>query len=74
MYKLDKIKTLFNCDICNHSLVDPISLPCGNNVCNEHLQTWRDLNEINSFTCGICEDKHVVPEKGFKVNKQIQEA
>jgi len=74
MYKLDKIKTLFNCDICNHSLVDPITLACGNNVCNEHLKTWFDLNDIESFTCGICQDKHGVPEKGFKVNKQIQEA
>jgi hypothetical protein len=74
MYKLDKIKNLFNCDICNHSLVDPISLPCGNNVCHEHLKTWFDLNDIESLTCGICQDKHGVPEKGFKVNKQIQEA
>jgi hypothetical protein len=71
MYRLNRIKTLFNCDICNHSLVDPISLPCGNNVCLNHLD---NLLPKMSFVCGKCQSNHIVPEEGFKVNKRIQEA
>ena len=37
MYKVDKIKNFFDCDLCHELLVDPISIPCGNNVCKIHL-------------------------------------
>ena len=72
MYKIDKIKGLFDCDICNNLLVDPISLPCGNNVCNQHLEHF--VLE-KSFVCESCNGKHHVPEEGhFIVNKQIKKA
>ena len=71
MYKLDKIKTLFNCDNCNHPIVDPITLPCGNNVCHKHLDK---LVPKMGFICERCQGNHIVPEEGFKVNKQIQKA
>ena len=72
MYKIDKIKGLFDCDICNNLLVDPISLPCGNNVCDHHLKL---LVLEKSLVCEICKGKHHVPEEGhFIVNKQIKKA
>ena len=72
MYKIDKIKGLFDCDICNNLLVDPISLPCGKNVCNQHLEHF--VLE-KSFVCESCNGKHHVPgEDHFIVNKQIKKA
>ena len=71
MYKLDKIKSLFDCDTCNSLLVDPITLPCGNNVCHKHLDK---LVPKAGFICERCHGNHTVPEEGFKVNKQIRKA
>jgi len=77
MYKIDMIKGLFDCDICKNLLVDPISLPCGNNVCKHHLEYFGKKKIVlgKSFVCEVCKDKHYVPEKGhFIVNKQIKKA
>ncbi len=77
MYKIDIIKGLFDCDICKNLLVDPISLPCGNNVCKHHLEYFGKKKIVlgKSFVCEVCKDKHYVPEKGhFIVNKQIKKA
>ena len=72
MYKIDKIKSLFDCDICDNLLVDLISLPYGSNVCNHHLEL---LVLEKSFNCKICNGKHHVPEEGhFIVTKQIKKA
>ena len=32
MYKVDKIKKLFDCDLCHQLLVEPITIPCGNKL------------------------------------------
>jgi hypothetical protein len=37
MYNVDKIKNFFDCDLCLQVLVDPITIPCGSNVCKSHL-------------------------------------
>ena len=78
MNKLDMIKDFFDCDICENLLIDPISLPCGKNVCNHHLQVvvYKIFYGIfcigKKFCFEICNDKHYVPEKGhFIVNKHI---
>jgi len=34
MFKIDKIKVSFDCDLCKKLLVDPIVLPCGNCICS----------------------------------------
>ena len=37
MFKIDKLKTLFNCDLCKDILVDPITFTCGNTMCKRHI-------------------------------------
>ncbi len=37
MFKIDKVKTLFDCSLCNQLLVDPVTIPCGNSICKKHL-------------------------------------
>ena len=75
MYKVDKIKNLFDCDLCNEILADPISFVCGNNVCKKHLdELLKNLpKETNSFKCEVCHDEHFVPTKGFAINKRMQQ-
>ena len=69
---MDQVKILFNCDICNELLVDPVTIPCGNTLCKVHLDEL--LTSDNVFKCILCHKKHNVPEDGFIVNKRIQNA
>jgi len=50
--------------------VDPIKLVCGNNVCKKHLDMPK---ETSSFKCGICHDEHLIPKRGFALNKRMQD-
>ena len=74
MYKVDKIKNVFDCDLCHKVLVDPITIPCGNNVCKSHLDKLlkKISKEKNIFQCEICKEEHFIPKSGFKVNKRLQ--
>ncbi len=74
MYKVDKIKNFFDCDLCHELLVDPISIPCGNNVCKSHLDKLlkKISKEKSFFQCEICKEEHFIPKKGFKVDKRLQ--
>ena len=74
MYKVDKIKNFFDCDLCHQVLVDPISFPCGNNVCKGHLDELLKISskEKSLFQCEICQEEHYIPKSGFKVNKMVQ--
>jgi hypothetical protein len=74
MYKVDKIKNLFDCDLCHQVLVDPISFPCGSNVCKDHLdKLLKNVSKDKSFfRCEICQEEHFIPNSGFKVDKRLQ--
>ncbi len=74
MYKVDKIKNVFDCDLCHQLLVEPITIPCGNNVCKSHLdKLLKNVSKERSwFRCEICQEEHFVPKSGFKVNKGLQ--
>jgi len=37
MLKVDRIKRLFDCDLCNKLLSDPVALPCGYTICQSHV-------------------------------------
>ena len=74
MYKVEKFKKFFDCDLCHQALVDPISFPCGNNVCKDHLDKL--LKNVSKekcfFQCEICQEEHFIPKSGFKVDKRLQ--
>jgi len=71
MFKIDKIKTLFDCSLCKRLLVEPITIPCGYSICKRHLDDQKKNGE-NKYKCELCNEDHIVPEKGFAVNKHIQ--
>ena len=74
MFKIDQVKNLFDCEQCNQLLIDPVTLPCGYSVCKSHLDGLlkKTPKEMNKFECQLCKEKHYIPEKGFFVNKRIQ--
>jgi len=78
MFKIDKVKTLFDCSLCNQLLVDPVTIPCGNSICKKHLPDEvlieRSNNSDKSFKCGICMIEHAVPKEGIVINRHIQNA
>ena len=54
MYKLDKIKSMFNCKLCSKLLVDPVTISCGQIVCRYHVPNLNvnfvDINIQNQMT------------------------
>ena len=76
MFKVDQLKRLFDCDLCNNLLIDPVTLPCGHTICRKHI---RELLEKRSkaeaaFVCDLCGNEHVVPANGFLLNKKFKTA
>jgi hypothetical protein len=69
MYKIEKIKNLFDCDKCNKLLIDPVPTICGFTVCKSHLDQF-----IDSFQCDLCHCEHTVPKDGFEVSGRLQDA
>jgi hypothetical protein len=78
MFKIDKVKTLFDCSLCNQLLVDPVTIPCGNSICKKHLPAevlvGGSNNSEKSFKCVICQVEHAVPKEGIIINRHIQNA
>ncbi len=74
MFKIDKVRMLFDCDLCTELLVDPVKLPCGYSVCKRHLD--EQFNETSTrdttFECKICQNEHSLPKEGFLVNKRLK--
>ena len=69
MYKVEKIRKLFDCDICNEMLVDPVTTLCGFTICKSHLDQYE-----GSFQCDLCNSEHTVPKNGFKIARRLQDA
>lgn len=57
---MEAIRELIACKYCEHRLVDPIVLPCGETVCAEHA-----LPQNTYFKCTLCQTVHEIPDKGF---------
>ena len=52
---------------CQLFLENPIILPCGSAICEEHLENCEE-----KYFCTICDKEHPVPEDGFPINKFAQ--
>lgn len=74
MFKIDKIKSIFNCDQCSDILVNPITIACGNSICMKHLDKLveKRSKKESEYKCEICHNNHSIPKEGFIVNKRIQ--
>jgi len=66
MFKFGKINALFNCEICQEILKEPIILPCGKTICKAHSE------EISKDKCILCNKTHKIPEDGFLINELVQ--
>jgi hypothetical protein len=67
MFQLEKINSLFNCELCQDLIVDPVVLPCGETVCKIHTE---DLSQMEK--CKFCMDNHKTPRNGFPSNKSLK--
>jgi hypothetical protein len=76
MFKVEKIKSSLDCDVCKKLLVDPMVMSCGKFFCKSHLTQLiinNKFNRKNTFICGICQEEHFIPKNGFKINDRLQE-
>jgi WD40 repeat protein len=53
-------------DRCKLILENPITLPCGNSICQHHLE---GISE--KFDCMFCNEEHQIPKNGFSINKSF---
>jgi hypothetical protein len=73
MYKIDKLKELFNCNICNQLLKNLIILPCNETICFNCLNELKPfLAESKVFKCSLCDKDHIEPDDGFAKDKKTQ--
>ena len=76
MYKIEKIKSSLDCDVCKKLLVNPMVMSCGKFFCKSHLEKLlinNKSNTKNTFICGICQEEHFIPRNGFVVNDRLQD-
>ena len=64
----ENISSAFICDFvgCKKYFKEPITLPCGDTVCKEHVNHLE-----TSFKCPICTKEFIILEEGFCVNRKI---
>ncbi len=62
--------TIFVCkyDGCNLIYENPVTLPCGSSLCQQHLDKFD-----TKFTCTFCFKEHQKPEDGFASSKAMIE-
>ena len=74
MFQVEKIKRALDCDLCNKVLVDPITIPCGNTICQLHVDELLEkrVKRKKTFFCELCKEEHVVPADGFALNKKMK--
>ena len=72
-YDQNQILNILNCSKCLKEFDEPRLLPCGNTVCNNCITILtRSRNPMAKyFECAMCLDEHVMPIKGFPINKSL---
>jgi hypothetical protein len=58
------------CNHCKKILSDPVVLPCGSTICNQHVKSLPSKSNI--FECTTCSIGHFVPDKGFAKNNRLR--
>lgn len=54
MPEIDKIKRVFDGELCNQLLVDLITIPCGSMICKKHIDLTRRPNQNSLFISELC--------------------
>ena len=73
MSKLQKISAvdIVTCNICKKYLKNPVLLPCGETICNQHVDLKKSENAENYsvYKCQICKENHYAYDEAFSSNK-----
>ena len=73
---MTKLKSNLTCSNCLIIFKDPIELPCGHNLCRQHLAE-KSVVKQNRINCGECKKDFEVKDNEFKSNilvkKQLDE-
>jgi hypothetical protein len=73
-----KITEIFKCNFCNRLLTHPVTLPCGDSVCLEHISKLLEdydngtVENYKFVLCKKCNDPIVVPKNGLKINTILE--
>lgn len=69
------LSTQILCSFCKNVYKDPVSLPCNQNICKEHVQEYLNKqSDKKSFNCVLCKKNHQLDSNGcFPLNKQIDD-
>ena len=57
---------MFKCKICSQILCNPVTLTCGETICQNHTE------EVIHAQCLFYPATHYMPDNGFQTNKFIQ--
>ena len=61
---------LLTCKACKKLFVDPLLLPCGENVCALCVtRNKKSANRSNIFSCNVCYKHHEIPDAGFSISQ-----
>ena len=58
------------CKTCEEILNKPVILPCGESICQHHVDEMKTTN--SEIKCDSCSESHAIPEKGFTSNKRLE--
>ena len=59
------------CKYCNKVYNEPITLPCGDSICKQHVHDLLAIDDTNTFLCPFCNERN--SNQNLRVNKTIQE-
>ena len=65
------LKLLMKCLYCSKIFKDPISLPCGDTICEEHLKETNILKQ-NQIKCSQCNTSFEIKDNDFKSNTLVK--
>jgi hypothetical protein len=63
---MERFQKSIRCRECQHVFDSPVILPCGESICEKHVQA-----ETCEYTCVACKQVHLIPPSGFTNNKAL---
>ena len=80
-FKTDRFDSFLNCEICHDVFDCPVTLPCGDTICYDHIIRYNKekisimntpfKNKPHAIACGLCLEKFAIGE--VETSKIIQE-
>jgi hypothetical protein len=71
MNAIVRLKSSLTCSYCSKIYKDQVELPCGDLVCQEHLNE-KNVIQTKKIKCSTCKQEFQVQNNDFKSNKSIK--